>query len=97
MSDLELVVAMGAGVFLLRLAGLSLPAITVPPAWERALGFVPASLLAALVVISLTGSQRTGWEGTAAVAVGAAVVLRMGKMWTCIAGGLVAYWLFRLV
>ena len=75
MSDLALVLAMGAAVFLMRLAGLSLPAVTVPAAWERALAFVPASLLAALVVISLTGSQRTGWEGIAAVAVGAAVVV----------------------
>ena len=96
MSDLEVVLAMGAGVFLLRLAGLSLPAVTVPPAWERALGFVPVSLLAALVVISLSGNQRADWEGMAAVAVGAAVVLRTGKVWTCIAGGLVAYWLLRL-
>jgi hypothetical protein len=32
----------------------------------------------------------------AAGAVGAAVVLRTGRVWTCIAGGLVAYWLLRL-
>ena len=96
MSDIELVVSMGVGVYLLRLAGLSLPAVTVPASWERALGFVPVSLLAALVVISLTGNDRTGWEGMAAVAVGAAVVLRTGKMWTCIAGGLAAFWLLRL-
>jgi branched-subunit amino acid transport protein len=96
MSDLGLVVAMGAVVFLLRLGGLSLPAVSVPHAWERALGFIPASLLAALVVISLTGSQRTGWEGSMAVAVGATIVLWTGRLWTCIAGGLVTFWLLRL-
>lgn len=97
MSDLEMVVAMGAGVFLMRLAGLSLPTVTVPPAWERALVFVPASLLAALVVISLTGGQRSDWEGITAVAIGAAVVVRTRTMWTCIAAGLIAYWLVRLI
>jgi branched-subunit amino acid transport protein len=97
MSDLGLIAAMGVGVFLLRVAGLALPAATIPPAWERALGFVPVSLLAALVVVSLTGNDRAGWEGTAAVAAGAAVVLRTGRLWTCIASGLVAFWLLRLI
>lgn len=97
MSDLGLIVTMGASVYLLRLAGLSLPAVTIPPDWERALRFIPVSLIAALVVISLAGNDRTGWEGPVAVAIGAAVVFRTGKMWTCIAGGLIAYWLLRLV
>jgi|SRR5215203_821195 len=97
MSDLGLIVTMGAGVYLLRLAGLSLPAVTIPPDWERALRFIPVSLISALVVISLAGNDRTGWEGVAAVAVGAVVVHRTRKMWTCIASGLIAYWLLRLV
>lgn len=97
MSDLGLILTMGSGVYLLRLAGLSLPAVTIPPDWERALRFIPVSLISALVVISLAGNGHTGWEGAAAVAIGAAVVLRSGKMWTCIASGLIAYWLLRFV
>ena len=97
MSDFGLIVMMGAGVYLLRLAGLSLPAVTIPPDWERALRFIPVSLISALIVISLAGTNRTSWEGVAAVAIGAAIVFRTGKMWACIACGLVAFWLLRLL
>lgn len=97
MSDLWLVIAMGAGVFALRLGGLALPAVAIPSAWERALGFVPIALLTALVVIGLTGGGGTGWEGAAAAAVAAGIVLRTGTIWTCIASGLAAYWLLRLI
>lgn len=97
MSDVGLIVTMGAGVYLLRLTGLALPAVSIPPDWERALRFLPVSLVSALVVISLTGNGRAGWEGIVAVAIGATIVHRTGKMWACIAGGLAANWLFRLV
>lgn len=100
MSDLGLVLAMGGAVFLLRLGGVTLPERAVPPTAERALRFVPVSLLAALLVISLLGPARGGsadWRAMAAVAIGAAIAHRTGRLWACIVAGLVAIWLLRLV
>ena len=95
MTLVWLILAMGGGVYALRLAGLVLRGVTVPASWERALRFVPVALLTALVVGSLTGSADGGAARLAAAAVGAVVARRTGQMWACIASGMVAYWLLR--
>ena len=93
MSTVWLILLMGAGVYALRLAGLVLRDVSVPPAWERAFGFVPVALLTALVVSSLVGSSDGGGARLVA-AVGAAIVARWtGQMWACILSGMVVYWL----
>ena len=97
MSDLWLILAMGAGVFTLRFGGLSVSTIAVPPAWERAFGFVPVALLTALVVIGLTGGGETEWERLGAAGVAALVAWRTRTMWACIASGLAVYWVLRVV
>lgn len=99
MSDLWLVLGMGAAVYALRLGGLSLPAAAIRPGWEEALRFVPVALLAALVTIGLTGGGDAAWEWerTAAAGVAALVVWRAGTMWTCIVAGLLTFWVLRLV
>jgi branched-subunit amino acid transport protein len=51
MSTLWLILGMGAGVYLLRLVGLSLQELTLPPAVDRALRCVPVALLTGLVVV----------------------------------------------
>ena len=91
------ILGMGAGVYALRLAGLALPDVTMPPTWERALRFVPIALLTALVVSSLAGPA--GGEPARLVAAGCAALVarRTGKMWTCILSGMALYWLLRLV
>ncbi|MDP9371293.1 MAG: AzlD domain-containing protein [Chloroflexota bacterium] len=95
MSVVWPILAMGAGVYALRLAGLVLRDVTVPPAWERALGFVPVALLTALVVSSLAGRADDGVARLLA-AVGAGLVARRtGRMWACILSGMALYWLLR--
>ena len=96
MSVVWAILGMGAGVYALRLAGLALPDVSVPPTWERALGFVPIALLTALVVSSLAGSS--GSEPARLVAAGAAALVarRTGKLWACIVSGMALYWLLRL-
>ena len=97
MSTPWLILLMGAGVYALRLAGLVLRDVSVPPARERAFGFVPVALLTALVVASLAGAPEGGWSRLVAAA-GAAVVARWtGQMWACILGGMVIYWLLSWV
>ena len=58
MSTVWLILGMGAGVYALRLAGLALPDVAVPPAWEQALRFIPVALLTALVMSSLAEPGR---------------------------------------
>jgi branched-subunit amino acid transport protein len=97
MNVLAAILGMGAGVYALRLAGLSLPNLALPPAAERALAFLPVALLAALVTTTLAGPS--GGDVTRLIAAaGAAVVARLtGRMWACIAAGLLCYWLLRVL
>lgn len=90
---LWLILGMGAGVYILRLAGLVLRDVALPPLWERALRFVPVALLTGLVVVGLTGQVSAEPIRLIAVAGAAFVAHRTGKMWACILGGMVVYWL----
>ncbi len=97
MNVVWLILAMGAGVYSLRLVGLALPDVTVPPFWEQALRFVPVALLTSLVVLSLT-SQPADAPIRVIAACGAAIVARLtGQMWACILSGMVLYWLLGLI
>jgi branched-subunit amino acid transport protein len=97
MSAIWLILGMGAGVYALRLSGLVLRDVTISPAWERALGYVPVALLTALVVASLT-SQFDGSPTRWVAAAGAAVAARVtGRMWACILAGMGVYWALSLV
>lgn len=90
------IVAMGVGVYALRLSGLVPRDVSLPPAWERALGFVPVAVLTALVTSALIGPSGGGATGVVA-ATGAALVARAtGRIWACILSGMVLYGLLRL-
>ena len=91
------ILAMGAGVYALRLSGLVLRDIAVPPALERAFGLVPVALLTALIVTGLTGSSEGGTDRLIAGAIGALAAWWSGRMWAWILAGMVAYWLVRLL
>src|SRR6185503_2431055 len=80
-SPTWLVLAMGAGVFALRLAGLVLPSRSVPAAWDRALAFVPIALLAALVVASLGGGSDEAGLRLVAAGGGALAAHGTRQMW----------------
>jgi branched-subunit amino acid transport protein len=90
---LWLILGMGAGVYALRLVGLVLRDVALPPVWERALRFVPIALLTGLVVVGLSGQVSAEPIRLLAVAGGAFVAYRTGKMWACILGGMAVYWL----
>ena len=93
---LWLVLAMGAGVYALRLAGLVLRNVSLPPLWERSLRFVPVALLTGLVVVGLSGQVSAEPSRLVAVAGAAFVAYRTGTMWACILAGMAAYWLLDL-
>jgi branched-subunit amino acid transport protein len=95
MSILLLILAMAVGVYGLRLAGLLLAGATVPPAWERALGFVPVATLTALVVSSLAGRPEEGSVRLVAATVAGLAARQTGRAWVCILVGMAFYWLLR--
>jgi branched-subunit amino acid transport protein len=87
-----LVLGMGAGVYALRIVGLLLPDVALPPVWDRALRFVPVALLTGLVVVGLNGQVTAEPMRLIAVAGAALAAYRTGKMWVCILGGMATYW-----
>jgi branched-subunit amino acid transport protein len=91
--SLWLILGMGAGVYALRIAGLILRDISLPAVWDRALRFVPVALLTGLVVVGLNGQVSAEPMRLIAVAAAALAAYRTGKMWACILGGMVTYWL----
>jgi branched-subunit amino acid transport protein len=96
-SPIWLILAMGAGVFALRLAGLVVPDRSVPAAWDRALAFVPIALLAALAVASLGGSADDIGLRLVATGGGALAAYRTRQMWACIVTGLLLHALLALL
>jgi branched-subunit amino acid transport protein len=97
MSPLELILTLAAGIFGLRLAGLTLGGATLPPTVERALGFVPVATLTALIVSSLVSRLDEGPSRLIAAAMAGLVMRRTGKVWVCILVGVAVYWPLRLV
>jgi branched-subunit amino acid transport protein len=82
MSDTGLwavVVAGSVGCYLLKLAGLSVPAAWVQRPWvTRVVDFVPAALLAALVVVqAVTAGQSLVVDGRLAALAVAALALAL--------------------
>jgi branched-subunit amino acid transport protein len=97
MSPLELILSLAAGIFGLRLVGLTLGGATLPPTVERALGFVPVATLTALIVSSLVGRLDEGPSRIVAAVAAGLAARQTGKAWVCIVVGVAVYWAFRLV
>lgn len=91
------ILAMGVGVYALRLVGLALPNVALPPTCERALRFMPVALLAALITANLSARADGGLAPFVAVSAGAVIAQRTRRMWTCIVGGMACYWLVRWI
>ena len=97
MNMLSLILAMAAAVYALRITGFFIADIGMPPAWERALRFVPVATLTALVAVSLAGASDDRPLRLLA-AVGAGVAARYtGRAWVCIIVGILAHGCLRLL
>ncbi len=54
MNTLAVVLLMAVSIQTIRLSGFIAATATIPPVWERTLGYVPIATLSALVMASLT-------------------------------------------
>lgn len=92
------VLALALGTLGLRVSGLSLSGVRIPASWERAWRYVPLALLSALIVLSLTGRDANETSiRVIALVVAALITYRARRLWLCIAAGMAAYYLLRLV
>ena len=97
MTDFLTMFAMGTGIYLLRLAGLSMPLTEIPPFWVRALRFLPVALLAALVSSSRAGIASGEIGRIVALIVAGLVVWKSRRMWAAIASGLAVFVFLNIV
>ena len=97
MSTVVLILGLALTMYALRSAGLLLADAPIPAACERALAFVPAATLSALVTASVTTRSDDGPVRLLAVAGAGLVAWRYRRMWLCIASGMAIYWLLTLL
>lgn len=86
---------MWAVTYPLRLLGLSLGRLQLPPFWLNFLKFVPVSVFAALVVPDVLGSPEWARRLVGALA-GGLLIWRTRHLALGILGGFAAYWLARV-
>lgn len=93
MTQFWAIIGMALGILALRLGGFLLADLPLPARLERALGFMPLAMLTALCVTTLPGHAGDNPARFVAAA-GAALIARLtGRVWACIVGGMVCYWL----
>lgn len=95
MSILLVLLLMWAVTYPMRLLGLSLGRVRLPPFWLNFLKFVPVSVFAALVVPDVLGSPEWARRVVGAIA-GGLLMWRTRNLALGILGGFAAYWLARL-
>ena len=94
MSVAAVIMLMWAVTYPARWLGLNLGRVRLPPFWLAFLGFVPVSVIAALIVPEVLGSPE--WPRRLfACAVGGLIVWRSGNLALGILGGFAAYWAVR--
>ncbi|ABF46248.1 branched-chain amino acid transport [Deinococcus geothermalis DSM 11300] len=95
MSALPVILLMWGVTYPVRLLGLSLGRLQLPPFWLAFLRFVPVSVFAALIVPDVLGSPE--WpRRLVGCAVGMGLMWRSRNLALGIMGGLAAYWVARL-
>ncbi|MBB5233613.1 AzlD domain-containing protein [Deinococcus budaensis] len=96
MSVLAVIGLMWLATYPVRLLGLSLGRLRLPPFWLAFLRFVPVSVFAALIVPDILGSPE--WpRRLVACLVGAGLMWRTRHLALGILGGFAAYWAARLL
>lgn len=96
MSVLTTVLLMWLVTYPVRLLGLGLGRVQLPPFWLAFLRFVPVSVFAALILPDVLGSPE--WPlRLIGCAAGAGLMWRTRNLAPGILGGFAAYWLARVV
>jgi branched-subunit amino acid transport protein len=97
MTTLAVVLLMAVAVFAIRISGFLAAQATIPPAWERTLGYVPIATLTALVVASVSGRDDQTAIGIIAVGLATGIAYLTRRTWACIVGGMLVYWLLVVI
>ena len=95
MATVGMIAGMALVLAALRLGGFLLADLTVPPAWEEALAFVPVATLTALIASALVARPAELPPRLLAAIAAAAVAALSRRAWLCIVAGFAAYLLLR--
>lgn len=94
---IPLIVVAAALTYATRYGGLALGKRNPPRFASDFLGYIPIAAFAALVLPDLASGSDERLPRLVAAGVAAFVVIRFGKLWTCIAVGMAVYWATRWV
>jgi branched-subunit amino acid transport protein len=97
MSYLGLIALLAVSMFTLRFAGLMADRITFHSGLDQALRFAPVAVLSALTATALASQGLSDPLRLLAAAGAAILVFWTRRMWVCITGGFVIYWVLRLL
>ena len=97
MGTLALIVVMASCIYAVRLSGFVLARATIPERWERTLGYVPIATLTALVAASLAGRNYNVPHGVLVAGIAAGIAYVTRRVWACIVGGMLVYWLLAFI
>jgi branched-subunit amino acid transport protein len=92
---LPLIVAAALITYGTRVAGLALGHRSVPAVIQRFLTYVPIAAFAALAAPGLGGRDDELVPRLVAATVAALMVLRLRRLWVCLAVGMTVFWLTR--
>ena len=96
MNHVLMIAIIALAVFALRLSGFLAHRVGLPAPLEQALRFTPVAVLGAIVASSLAEQGQSEPLRLVAAAIATGVMLLTGRMWLCIGGGLLSYWLLKL-
>jgi len=94
---LLLVLAVAAVTYLTRVAGFALGDREMSPAFDRFLAYVPVASFAALAIPGIADGAGTLPSRVIGATLATLVVLRFGKLWTCLLAGMAGFWLVGLL
>lgn len=95
MNDIWTVIAMGTGVYALRLTGFALPVAALRDRWKSALQALPVALLAALVASSQAGFASGDPARMLALFAGGYIAWRFRRIWLVIIVAMTVFWTTR--
>jgi branched-subunit amino acid transport protein len=97
LGAIPLIVIAAVITYATRFAGLSFGDRDIPPVAQRFLHYVPIAAFSALVAPGLGGRDDDLLPRVAAAAMATLVVIKVDRLWVCLAVGMAVFWLTRWV
>lgn len=94
---MPLILAAAVITYLTRITGFYMRAERFSPRFKQFLDDVPIAAFAALAAPGILSSGDAPAPRIVAVVIGVIFAFKFGKLWICVATGMTAYWVTRLL